>query len=265
MKRLAALAATAGLVVATSVLGAFQASAADTGSVYVVHGIPDTPVDVWVDGAVLLDDFQPDTYQGPVDLPAGNHQVAVTAPDAVDDSAPLLSATATVPAGGSVTLVAHLSETGEPTLTPFVNDVAPVPAGQARLIVRHTAKAPAVDVRAEGAVALSDVANGDQGALLLQAGTITTDAVLAGADTVVIGPWEQTLAEGTTTVVQAVGSPEDTLTLVMFTIEGMSSAPGGVPAGGGPGALVPVGLLVTVIVVGAALVVGGGRRWVRAG
>ena len=37
-------------------------------------------------------------------------------------------------------------------LTPFVNDVSAVPAGQARVTVRHIAAAPAVDVRAGGAV-----------------------------------------------------------------------------------------------------------------
>ena len=56
--------------------------------------------------------------------------------------------TPTLPAGGNVTLVAHLSESGQPTITPFVNDVSSVPAGQARLVVRHTAAAPAVDVLA---------------------------------------------------------------------------------------------------------------------
>lgn len=261
MKRLTAVAATAALVVATGLAAAFQASAADTGAVYVVHGIPDTPVDVWVDGALLLDDVQPDSSDGPFDLPAGEHQVAITAPDAVDDSAPILDATATVPAGGSVTLVAHLTEAGDPTLTPFANDVGPVPAGQARLIVRHTAKAPEVDMRAGGRVVLPGVGNGDQGALVLQAGTITTDAVLSGADTVVIGPWDQELREGTTTVVQAVGSPEDGIDLVTFVIEGMDSPPGGVPAGGGPAAALPSMVLVLGLVVGTGLVLAGSRRW----
>ena len=62
----------------------------------------------------------------------------------------MLSADATLPAGGNVTLVAHLSESGQPTITPFVNDVSSVAAGQARLVVRHTAAAPAVDVLAGG-------------------------------------------------------------------------------------------------------------------
>ena len=49
-------------------------------------------------------------------------------------------------------MVAHLDADGNPVLTPFVNDVSAIEAGQARLVVRHTAAAPPVDVRADGEV-----------------------------------------------------------------------------------------------------------------
>lgn len=266
MKRLAA-AATAGFVITAGLLGAGPAAAADTGAVYVVHGIPDTPVDVYVDGTLALDNFAPLTVEGPIDLPAGDHEVAVTAADAADASSPLLTATATVPAGGNVSLVAHLDAAGDPTITPFANDVAAIPAGQARVVVRHTAAAPAVDVRAGGTVVLPGVTNGQQGALVVPAGTVSADVTLAGTDTVVIGPADVALAEGTVTVVHAVGSAEaGNLSLVSFVISGvsgMSSAPGGVPAGSGPAALVPTGLLIVVLIAGAGLVLISGRRWVR--
>src|SRR3712207_7358527 len=54
-----------------------------------------------------------------------------------------------VPAGANATVVAHLDADGNPVLTPFVNDASPTEAGQARLVVRHTAAAPPVDVRSE--------------------------------------------------------------------------------------------------------------------
>ena len=44
---------------------------AASSKVSVVHGIPGTPVDVYVDGERAIDDFRPGTQQGPVDLPAG--------------------------------------------------------------------------------------------------------------------------------------------------------------------------------------------------
>jgi hypothetical protein len=55
---------------------------------------------------------------------------------------------AEIPGGADISLIAHLNEDGEPALTPFANDVKQVDAGQARIIVRHTAAAPAVEVRA---------------------------------------------------------------------------------------------------------------------
>lgn len=233
---------------------ATPAIAQDTGTVYVVHGIPDTPVDVYVDGQRALDDFAPATSQGPLDLPAGPHEITVFAADAADNSGtPVITATAEVPAGGNVSLVAHLSEAGEPTITPFVNDVAALEAGKARVVVRHTAAAPAVDVRAGGTPVLEGVTNPNQGALVVDAGTIAADVVLAGTDTVVIGPANVELAEGSATFVHAIGSAEgQTLGLVSFVVSGLHSAPSGVPAGSGaPSEAVP-GWLLGVVAVGAA-------------
>ncbi len=61
-----------GLLVASATLLAVApaASAADTGTVYVVHGIPGVPVDVYV-GERAIDDFERGTVTVPVDLPAG--------------------------------------------------------------------------------------------------------------------------------------------------------------------------------------------------
>src|SRR6478752_10337934 len=137
MRRLIAATAAGSLTVAAALFGALPASAADTAEVYVVHGIPGLPVDVYVNGALTLDNFQPETVAGPLDLPAGSHAVAITAADATDASNPVLSATADLTAGNSYSLVAHLSADGKPTLTPYSTDISTVPAGQARLVVRH--------------------------------------------------------------------------------------------------------------------------------
>ena len=68
-----------------------------------------------------------------------------------------------VPAGANITVVAHLDADGDPKLTPFVNDVSKIPAGDARLVVRHTAAAPAVDVRAGGDPVFTDLTNPKRG------------------------------------------------------------------------------------------------------
>lgn len=211
------------------------AAAQETATGYVVHGIPDTPVDVYVDGERAINDFQPGTVEGPVQLQAGPHEVALYAANTPDNSgAPLLRADVNVAAGANLSLVAHLTVDGEPTITPFTNDVAPVSAGEARLVVRHTAAAPAVDVRAGGQPVINGLTNPNQRALEVPAGTVSADVTLAGTGQVVLGPADLNLSEGTATFVHAIGSASaGNLSLVSFTITGLHSAPSGVPAGSG--------------------------------
>lgn len=129
--------------------------------------------------------------------------------------------------------------------------------GQARLTVRHTAAAPAVDVRANGEVAFADVTNPKEGKTDLAAGTISADVVLAGTDDVAIGPADVTLKEGTNTIVYAWGSAEDdNLDLAVQEISGLHSSPGGVPSGTGGQA--DTGSYAAMGAAGAAAVLAGG-------
>jgi hypothetical protein len=212
---------------------ATPASAADTATVSILHGVPDTPVDVYANGERLIDDFQPGTLTDPLQLPAGSYDLALYPADAPDASGdPLLSAKGVaVPAGANATVVAHLTADGKPALTPFVNDTSAVPAGQARVTVRHTAAAPAVDVRAGGAVVVPGLENPKDATLTVPAGTVSADVVLAGTSTVAIGPADLTLAEGTTNIVYAWGSSVAGYKLAVQTISGAHSAPSGVPGG----------------------------------
>jgi hypothetical protein len=268
MKRFAAaavVAAAAGL----SVLGTGGvAGAAENASVSVVHGIPDTPVNVFVDGDLTLRNFRPGTVAGPLSLPAGSYEVEVfPASNTAGSGNPVIRATAEVPAGANVSLAAHLTAAGQPTITPFVNDVSKLAAGQARLVVRHTAAAPAVDVRAGGEPVIRGLTNPRQQVLTLPAGTVSADVVLAGTSTVVLGPADVPLREGTATVVYAIGSAEDeTLDLVVQTISGLNSAPSGVPAGSGGLADdgIPAWLVVTSGL-GLLLAAGGVARVAAAG
>ncbi len=168
----------------------------------------------------------------------------------------------TVPAGANITVVAHLTADGDPALTPFVNDVSAVAPGEARISVRHTAAAPAVDVRAGGSVLVPGLTNPNSADADVPAGTVSADVVLAGTDTVVIGPADLTLAEGTSTLVFAWGSAaDDNLALAVQTISGLHSSPSGVPSGDGgqTAATFPVGW-VAAGVAGAALLVLSLRR-----
>lgn len=230
-------------------------------SVTVVHGVPDTPVDVYVNDAETLADFQPGTVAGPLSLPAGTYQIDIRPAGAAADSEPVISGSADVPAGANATLVAHLDADGGPTLTPFVNDVSAVPAGQSRLTVRHTAAAPAVDILAGGTAVLSAVENGDEGSLVVPASTVSAAVALAGTTEPVIGPADVALAEGTLNVVYAIGSAEaGNLDLVVQTITGLHSG-AGVPSGsGGDAATAGLPAWALAVVGVAALAAAGSAR-----
>ena len=207
---------------------------AATSQVSVVHGIPGQPVDVYVNGDKTLENFQPGDVAGPLSLEEGDYDIALTKPGEAIGQALLTVNDAAVPGNGNISLVAHLTAAGEPALTPFANDTAQLDAGQARLIVRHTAAAPAVDVRAAEKPVFEDLTNPNEAKADLPAGTVSADVVLAGADTVVLGPTDLNLKEGTATIVYAIGSAEgDTLDIVAQTIDGLHSSPGGVPSGTG--------------------------------
>ncbi len=231
MRRLIAGGA-AGLAIA--VVGAIPAAADNhTASLSVLHGVPGLTVDVWVNGERTLDDFEPGDLAGPLDLPAGTYTVAITAADAADDSSPAIGPVdLPLAAGTSYTAVAHLDAAGAPTATLFTNDTSNTAAGQGRLTVRHTAAAPAVDILAGGTAVISDLENADESILNLPAGTVPAAVAAAGTTEPVIGPADVTVSEGVNTIVYAWGSlANDNLALAVQTIDGLHSAPSGVPSG----------------------------------
>lgn len=216
------LTAAAALAAASFLAVGAPAGAQDaTAKVVVIHGIPDTPVDVYVNGDKTLDDFQPGTVTDPLDLPAGDYHLALTAPDATDDSSPILEADATVEAGKNYTIVAHLKADGTPTITPFVNDTTKTKPGEGGIVVRHTAAAPAVDVYANDNKVIEGLENPDSaGPLYVPAGTISAKVTAAGATDPVIGPADVPVSEGKVTIVYAIGSLEkENLSVAVQTID----------------------------------------------
>ncbi|GAB3073229.1 DUF4397 domain-containing protein [Micromonospora schwarzwaldensis] len=261
-RRVAAGGAVAALTFAGVGAATMSPAYAASSKVSVVHGIPDTPVDVYVNGKKTLDNFKPGDVAGPLTLPEGEYDIALTKPGEAVDKAILKVDDAEVPGGANISLAAHLSADGKPQITPFVNDVSKVGAGKARLIVRHTAAAPAVDVRAGGKPVFEGLTNPKEAKADVAAGTVKADVVLAGTDTVAIGPADLNLKEGTATIVYAIGSAEaKNLDLVAQTISGLHSAPGGVPSGTGGQAGTGVDTWWYVLAgAGVLLLVGGGAR-----
>jgi len=207
-KRLIATVLGAGLI-GMLALAAPASAAPANGTVYVVHGIPGATVDVYVNGTKTLPTFAPGTVAGPLSLAPASYAIKIFAAGADPTSAtPVISASVTLPAGANVSLVANVDANGKPTLSTFVNDTTAAAAGKGRLVVRHTAAAPAVDVLANGSPAFTKLVNGNEAKADLAAGTISASVVATGTTTpALIGPANVTVTAGMATVVYAIGAP----------------------------------------------------------
>lgn len=225
MRKSLSVAIAAGLLVTLAGVTPAQAHDGDdrasrSAKLSVLHAVPGLTVDVYVDGALTLDNFEPGSLAGPLTLPAGTYSVAITAADAVDASSPAIGPVdLRLKRGKNYTAVAHLTEAGSPTATLFANDTRRVKRGDGRLTVRHVAAAPAVDVLANGAVAIAGLTNPHEAKLKLPAGTYSAAVAAAGTTAPLIGPADVTVAKRTNTIVYAWGSLEGgSLALAVQTV-----------------------------------------------
>lgn len=231
MRKLWTLLTAAALMLLTVV----PASAQESARIHLIHGIPDTNVDVVAGGDIVFENFAfgetqdlsalaGATLEGLQVRLAGTETVAIDAGDVA------------LPASGNFTIIAHLTADGTPTLAVFENDTSAIAAGEGRLTVRHVAAAPSVDVLANGAVAFSDLANPNEASADLPVGTVTAEVVPTGAtEPVVIGPADLPIADGTSLIVYAVGSLDaGSLTVLTESISGLGTAPTAVNTGNSP-------------------------------
>jgi hypothetical protein len=204
-------------------------SADGYGIVTVVHGVLGLTVDVYLNGNLALESFAPETITDPFLLPAGMYDIAIY-PENADPlaTAPAIAANGVaVPAGANASIVAHLDAMGAPTASVFVDDVSTTASGEARVTVRHTAAAPAVDVLAGGAVLFPAVANGAGDGADVPAGDYAVTLNAAGTTTQAFpasGSVPLTLGEGTNTVVYAVGTLGTDFKLLADVVDGLGEA-----------------------------------------
>lgn len=237
MRKFRSLVATAVVAVtgAAFVALAPASTAQSAAKIHLLHGIPATDVDVEAGGANVFTGFK---YGETKDLSslAGKTLEKLKVKAAGTSTVAIDAGDVKLPATGNYTVVAHLTADGKPALAVFENDTATIAAGKGRLVVRHAAAAPSVDVKANGATAFAGVVNGKEGKADLAAGKITATVTPAGAaDPVVIGPAELTIAEGESLIVYAVGSLEGkTLGVLTEKITGLGTAPTRVNTGNTP-------------------------------
>lgn len=220
------------------VLGLAGFASAGKARVYVVHGIPGLdlgldptlPVDVEVNGACAIKNFQFGQVVGPLRLPANTYTVAIRLHDPTGNCG---GAVAIGPvdlkfeAGLSYTVIAHLTDAGAPTASLFTNDLGPNTLGRSRLIVHHTAWAPAVDVtvsrdpnNTRPKLFIGDFANGDQAMAQFWPGRYYVSLAPAGTVIPVFGPVRLPLRPFNTYLVYAVGSlTNNTFTLIIKPVK----------------------------------------------
>lgn len=191
--------------------------------VNVIHASPDAPaVDVYVDGAEALSDLEFGATSGWVALPAGEHQIQVTAADAAPDTA-VIDAEVTLEEGAAYELAATglLAE-----IEPRVNQVDLSMLGtddepMARVRVVHASPdAPAVDVAATGGdVLIENLAFPDASDYLsVPAGTYDLEVRPTGTTDVALDLPGVALEAGTVYSIYAIGHVADgSLTVLPVT------------------------------------------------
>ncbi len=244
MKRAARVLILAGPLLAAGsvVAAAVPASAQDatTANVVIVHALRGFTADLYVDGKLLINTFQPERSTDPLPVAAGTHVVEIREAGAPADAKPALTATVELAAGTRYEAVAHLNQAGAPTVTLFVDDISPVPAGQARATVRHVAAAPPIDVRFAQTVTATGLANGMGSDTVLPTGAYELAVSATGAATPLLPSRAVTLPEGTATYMYLIGSADgQTLDWLAVHATGLQTAPTKVPTGDGSVTQVP--------------------------
>lgn len=206
-------AAAAAALVAVSALtsgGAATAVAAasPTGNIYVIQGVPNADVTVSVDGTREASDVAAKTILGPLHLSEGRHTLTFKAADAGWST----SASVTVAGGQSSDIVVHrpASVGGDPVVTTYRNPLQPVPSGQGRVFVAHTAVVPPADITVDGSVLFSNIANGEFATADVPRGRYEVSVVPTGTDEKpLLGPMELVVPPQMLTQVFAIGQPRN--------------------------------------------------------
>lgn len=193
---------------------AASATAADAASrVFVVHGIPGVPVDIYaspagapVPASATIPGFQPKQVAGVTVGPASFDIRIFAAGSNPQTGTPVIEVLgATIPDNVELSIVAHLDASGQPTASIYQNDDTAVRPGWARVSVRHTAEAPPVALKAGGIPKLA-VSNPYFGDLEVPATSIPLQLVVPFTGAPITPPATLTFASGTRYFVYAIGS-----------------------------------------------------------
>ena len=246
----------AGMVASMFVVAMATTVGAETpvpGAITIVHGVRGLVADVYLDGTLILETFQPERTTAPVPIAAGSHVVEVRVSGAPAGSPPVLTWPVTVAPDDRISAVVHLDAAGAPTVTRYDDDLSQIPAGQSRVAVRHAAAASPIDVRLGDQVLATNLANAQESVSNVVPAVAPLVVTATGTTTALAPSQDVTAPEGTAMFLYLVGSQaEGTLGWVAQRVDGLQSVPVKVPTGDS-GLAAPVdGLPIGRISVGAA-------------
>jgi len=199
--------AAAALCAALVPAAALSASGAGTtGSVHIVQADPGVSVEVTVDGRTVRKDVAVGTVLGPYVVSSGSHVVTFTDPSGTA----IRRATVTVQPGSSTDVVLHrpASVSGKAVVHTYTTPRRPIGPDKARILVAHTATVAPADVRVDGKVVFTNIANGEFAEADVPAGHHVAELLPTGQTThPILGPIPVDLAPRTVTMVYAYGTP----------------------------------------------------------
>ncbi|MET0144045.1 MAG: DUF4397 domain-containing protein [Ilumatobacteraceae bacterium] len=235
-----------------------QAPEPAPGTIRVVHGLRGLVADIYLDGTLVLPTFQPERATDPLSIPAGDHLVEIRSAGAASTETPLLTQTVTVPAGFQGSLVAHLGADGNPTLTAYADDLTAVPAGESRLVVRHTAAAEDVAVLLNQQATFDDVEAETEASSIVGAGPYEVSVTGLAGGAPLAAPQNVQYADGTANFMYLIGSQADgTLGWAAVSIGNLQTAPAMIQTGDGSTTSPPGGHATTIALIAVTAAIAG--------
>lgn len=182
--------------------------AAQTGVVEIIQAVPNASVRVMIDGRQVKSGVGLGSVLGPYSVSGGEHTVRFSDPKG-DAS---MSASLKVRPGTSTDVVLHspASVSGKPVVNVYRTPRTSIGPGKARLLVAHTATVAPADVRVDGTVVFTDIANGEFAQADVPAGRHKVELLPTGRTSdPILGPIAVSLKPRTVTMVYAVGTPKN--------------------------------------------------------
>lgn len=230
------------------------------GTVTIVHGLPGFTADVYLEGELVLDGFEPTTVTDPLRLDPGTYDLDLRDVGAPADSTPVVSDRVTVSGGSNSSAVVYLAQSGEETVSVFENSFDRIPAGGSLLVVRDVANAPSFWVRVDGSQRIQDLRPGSEGTTRIEPGRhrLTVEARASGDE--LIRGTDIRLDEGTVQIVYVIGeSSAGNLDLLLQSVAGRGARPTGVLTGDGGAAArqdpIPMWATLSLLAAGSGLAV----------